>query len=131
VDLNFYPAEVGKQQVAYGGEYPVFPSIPSTLDQLRTTVQELLAKLKKLPLNQIADELLGTVKGANRLINTPEWADTVRTLDATLKEMQNTLKDLQKVSRSLDQHLTPLVTNTEQALKSARQRWSWSSRVPR
>jgi paraquat-inducible protein B len=121
VDLNFYPAEAGKQQVAYGGEYPVFPSIPSTMDQFQTTAQDLLAKLKKLPLDQIADELLGTVKGANHLINTPAWADTVRTLDTTLKELQNTLKDLQKISRSLDQHLTPLVSEVEQSLKSARQ----------
>ncbi|HYQ91086.1 MAG TPA: MlaD family protein, partial [Candidatus Competibacteraceae bacterium] len=114
VDLNFYPAEAGKQQVTYGGEYPVFPSIPSTIDQLQITAQDLLAKLKQLPLDQIADELLGTIKGANHLLNAPEWADTLRSLDATLK-------DLQKLSHSLDQHLTPLVTEAERALKSARQ----------
>ena len=114
VDLNFYPGDIGKQQVTYGGEYPVFPSIPSALDQLQITAQDLLAKLKKLPLDQIADELLGTIKGANRLINAPEWAETLRSLDATLK-------DLQKLSRSVDQRLAPLVTDAEQALKSARQ----------
>ncbi len=113
VDLNFYPADVGKQQIAYGGEYPVFPSIPSTLDRLQTTAQDLLAKLKKLPLDQIADELLGTLKGANHLINTPEWAETLRSLDATLK-------DLQKLSRSVDQRLAPLITTAEQTLSTAR-----------
>jgi len=114
VDLDFYPADIGKQQVAYGGEYPVFPSIPSTLDQLQTTAQDFLGKLKKLPLDKVADELLSTIKGANRLINSPEWADTLRTLDATLK-------DVQKLSRSVDQRLAPLATDAEQALKSARQ----------
>ena len=101
VDLNFYPAEVGKQQVVYGGEHPVFPSISSTLDQFQLTAQDLLAKLKKLPLDKISDELLGTIKGANRLLNAPEWADTLRSLDATLK-------DLQKLSHSVDQRLAPL-----------------------
>ncbi|MFO1432297.1 MAG: MlaD family protein [Candidatus Competibacteraceae bacterium] len=113
VDLNFYPADVGKQQVAYGGEYPVFPSMPSTLDQLQTTAQDLLVKLKKLPLDKIGDELLGTIKGANRLLSAPEWADTLRSLDATLK-------DLQKLSRSVDQRLAPLMNTAEQALSSAR-----------
>jgi paraquat-inducible protein B len=113
VDLNFYPAEVGKQQVVYGGEHPVFPSISSTLDQFQLTAQDLLAKLKKLPLDKISDELLGTIKGANRLLNAPEWADTLRSLDATLK-------DLQKLSRSVDQRLAPLMNTAEQALSSAR-----------
>jgi paraquat-inducible protein B len=114
VDLNFYPADVGKQQIAYGGEYPVFPSIPSTLDQFQITAQDLLEKLRKLPLDKIADELLGTIKGANHLINAPEWAETLRSLDATLK-------DLQKLSRSVDQRLAPLVTEAEQSLRSTRQ----------
>ena len=114
VDLNFYPADVGKQQIAYGGEYPVFPSIPSTLDQFQTTAQDFLEKLRKLPLDKVADELLGTLKGANRLINAPEWAETLRSLDATLK-------DLQKLSHSVDQRLAPLVTEAEQSLRSTRQ----------
>jgi paraquat-inducible protein B len=111
VDLDMYPDSPPKQLV-YGGIYPEIPSLPSTLDQAQQTVTMLLADLRKLPLDQIADALLKTLQGTSRLANGPELAEAVRTLSATLK-------DLQKLAGTLDRKVTPLAANLEETLKGA------------
>jgi paraquat-inducible protein B len=48
------------------------PTIPSDLDQLKSTLQQAMAELKKLPLDTILNELLAMIKRANALLEVPE-----------------------------------------------------------
>ncbi|MDD2770123.1 MAG: MlaD family protein, partial [Methylococcus sp.] len=81
VDLDFYSDSPAKTLV-YGGQYPELPTLPSVADELQRSVTEIMANLKKLPLEKIGQELLGTVQGSNRLLNSPELKDAVGSMNA-------------------------------------------------
>ncbi len=109
VELEFHP-KLPRQQLVTTGKYPAIPTVPATMDELRRTVTDVLAEVRRLPLDKIAYELLETVKGTKRLANSPELLQSVRTLTKTLD-------NLQKLTGDLDKKMTSLAPKTEQALE--------------
>lgn len=112
VDLDLYP-DVPPKSLVYGGDYPEIPTLPSLTEELQKDITEIMAKLKKLPLDQIGNELLGTVRGANRVANSPELKESLRSLDAALK-------DLRKLAQTADSQLVALATGLEKSLSAVR-----------
>jgi paraquat-inducible protein B len=111
VDLDFYPDSPPKSLI-YGGEHPEIPTLPSLTEELQASVTEIMAKLKRLPLDKIGEELLGTVQGSNRLMNAPELKDTVRS-------MNTALKDVHQLAQTADREIVKLTAGLEQSLGSA------------
>jgi len=113
------------------GKYPEIPTIPATMDEVRRTVTGVLAQIRRLPLDKIAYELLETLEGANRFTNSPELIESVQTLNETIKDVQQvvresgpslgqTLDEVQKLARDLDQVVLSLADSTEETLSAAR-----------
>ncbi|MCX7111764.1 MAG: MlaD family protein [Proteobacteria bacterium] len=117
VDLDFYHDDAGKK-VIYAGELPELPTLPSVAEAFKNDISEILAKLKRLPLDKIGDELLGTVQGSNKLMNSEDVKDAIRSLNTTLKDVhqlaQTTDKEIVKLTASLDKSLTTAVKVLEQ-----------------
>ena len=108
VDLDIYPkAPPGK--LVYGGDYPEIPTLPSIVNELQKDATEIIAKLKALPLDKIGNEILGTVQGANRLANSGEIKESLRSLDGALK-------DLRKLAQTADRQVGALAVGMEQNL---------------
>jgi paraquat-inducible protein B len=80
--------------------------------ELQKDLTEIVASLKKLPLDRLGQELLGTVQGTNRLTNSPEWKETIRSLDAALK-------DSRQLMQTADKQLSTLTASVEKSLGSA------------
>ncbi|WP_228125195.1 PqiB family protein [Candidatus Methylospira mobilis] len=108
VDVDFYPDEPRKS-IIYGGKYPEIPTLPSMTDELMKNVGEIIANLKKLPLDKIGKELLGTVKGSNKLINSADLKEATHSLNLALADMrhlaQTTDKQIATLSASLEKTL--------------------------
>ncbi len=108
VDLEFYP-DAPKKELIVTGKYPEMPTLSSTMDQFKSTATSLLAQIRQLPLEEIAKELLGTIKGLNRLSNSPGLAKAVNDLDDTLAEFRrlasHTGKDVGKLADSAEDTL--------------------------
>ncbi|MFZ4700698.1 MAG: intermembrane transport protein PqiB [Candidatus Methylumidiphilus sp.] len=117
VDLDFYHDDAGKK-VIYAGDLPELPTLPSVAEAFKNDISEILAKLKRLPLDKIGDELLGTVQGSNKLMNSEDVKDAIRSLNTTLKDVhqlaQTTDKEIVKLTASLDKSLTTAVKVLEQ-----------------
>jgi len=91
VDFDFHPnapmALVGIDQGV-----PELPTVPSDIDVLKSNLTSLLAKISKLPLEQISQEILDTVKNANQLV---EDADaTVKSAGALVANANGQVKPL-------------------------------------
>ncbi|SMF93555.1 paraquat-inducible protein B [Methylomagnum ishizawai] len=112
VDLDLYP-DVPPKTLVYGGPYPEIPTLPSLSDELQKSAMDIMASLKKIPFEKIGNELLGTVQGANRLTNAPELQQTIRDLDAAMKQVQS-------LARTADTHVAALATGMEQSLGSVK-----------
>ena len=76
VEVDFFP---GTPVRLVGGEtlgLPEIPSIPSTGEQMKGTVEEVIAELRRLPLRETFDAILATVKHIEQVVAAPEVAAT-------------------------------------------------------
>ncbi|MCP4626173.1 MAG: MCE family protein [bacterium] len=96
VDLDFHP-EAEPAQINWEGRYPQFPTAPTSMEEITTSLTHLLKKLEKLPIEQIGNDLRDTVQGANRLVNSAELQQAIKSLDETLKQTQLFTATLTKV----------------------------------
>lgn len=113
VSLDFHP-DLPRKTLIMTGQYPEIPALPATMDQLRRTVTDVIAEIGRLPLDKIAEELLETIEGSNRLVNSPEAQEAIENLNATLSNVK-------KFTEGLDQKADGLATSLEKTLKIARQ----------
>jgi len=95
------------------GKYPEIPTVPATMDRLQQSVTDVLAEIQRMPLDEIANEVLETVEGANHLVNSPETQEVVHNLNAALGNVE-------KLTDGLDQRVNRLHLSVEKTLTKAR-----------
>ncbi|MCW5784527.1 MAG: MCE family protein, partial [Nitrospirales bacterium] len=87
VALDFYQ-NLPEKELILTGKYPEIPAIPAAMDELRRTVTDVMAEIRRLPLDKIAREILETVEGGNRLVNSPNTQNAVHHLNAALGNVE-------------------------------------------
>jgi paraquat-inducible protein B len=89
VALDFFP-NAKPAALVRGGRYghTEFPTTPTQLEEIGTKVSQLVAKLDRIPLDQIGTDLSATIKGARRITNSPEIIEAVKSLNAAVRELQ-------------------------------------------
>jgi paraquat-inducible protein B len=71
--------------------FKVVPTVPASLEAVAAKVNGLLETLAGLPLDEIATDLLHTVEGANRLVNSKEAYGSLAELERLLAQTGNTI----------------------------------------
>jgi paraquat-inducible protein B len=145
VALDFFP-DTPIKLLGLDPTLPELPTIPSDMDQLKSSIQQALADLRKLPLDTILSEVLAMLKRAHTLLETPELkqalvalydvmtnarlllanADTQvgalgPTLAGTAEIASRTLLDAQKLIRDIDGQVAPLAGGAKETLTSAKE----------
>ncbi len=87
VALDFFP-NTTPIRITYKGTYPVIPTLPTQIEEITSKVGQFIAKLDKLPIEQIGSDLKDTLHGARRITNSPEIKETLQSLNAAVKEIQ-------------------------------------------
>jgi len=96
INLDFYPDKPIKL-VGLEKKYPEIPTIPTGLEELTKTLQEL-------PIKEIVTKLELTIDGIQKLVNSPETREGIESLN-------HTLKDTQKLVQHIDEQICPLVSS--------------------
>lgn len=104
IELDFYPDKPAK---LYGLD-PNYLEIPTVSSDL----EELAQRIKKAPIEEILEKLHSAVAGIEKVVNSPEILEAVRSLEETLKATQ-------KLVRDFNNHIDPLAAAAEQAVKDA------------
>lgn len=73
-------------------DLPQLPTIPSSIDVLKANITDVLAKINKLPLEQLSDELMKTVAQANQLLKQSD--SVVSGAGSLVTELQAQVKPL-------------------------------------
>jgi phospholipid/cholesterol/gamma-HCH transport system substrate-binding protein len=122
------------------------PTIPSEMDQLKSSIEQAVGELRKLPLEAILTEALVVLKRAGTLLDAPELkqalvalrdvmvdarqllatADTQvgslgPKLAGTAESAAKTLLDAQKLLRDVDGQVAPLAGGAKETLTSAKE----------
>jgi paraquat-inducible protein B len=95
-------ADAAPAELRVEGDVLVLPNVPGQFAGITDAVNQLLAKLDKLPFEQIGQSVNETLKGVDGLVNGPE-------LKQSLVALQATLASVQDLAKQLDQGLAPAV----------------------
>ena len=108
VGLDFHQ-NLPEKELIMSEKYPEIPAVPAAMDELRRTVTDVMAEIRRLPLDKIAREILETVEGGNRLVNSAETQKAVHNLNAALGNVE-------KFTEGLDRQVDTLMTNLDNTL---------------
>jgi len=112
VGLDFHQ-NLPQQELIMTGKYPEIPAIPAAMDQMRRTVTDVMAEIRRLPLDKIAKEILETVEGGNRLVNSPDTQKAVHNLNVALGNVE-------KLTEGLDRQVDTLASSLDKTLGTVR-----------
>lgn len=89
VALDFFP-KARPAALVRGGRhgYPEFPTTPTPFEEIGSKLNQLVAKLEKIPFDQIGTDLGTTIKGASRIANSPEVLEAIHSLNAAVQELR-------------------------------------------
>jgi paraquat-inducible protein B len=140
VALDLHP-EAPPAKINWEGSYPEVPTVPTAIEEITTSLTQLLKKLEKLPIEQIGNDLRDAVSGAKRLTNSPDLQKSVTALNQTLNQAQKFVSTLnkdvapelksavsnlnaaliqaQKLAKSLNSNVAPQADRTLKELQSA------------
>ena len=93
IELDMHP-DAPIQNIVWSGEYPEIPTIPTPIETIATGLTRLVDRLEKLPIEQIGKGLQDAVQGTGRLVNSPELQEAVRSLNETLKQVNELAANL-------------------------------------
>ena len=140
VAIDMHP-EAPPAKINWDGRYPELPTVPTAMEEITTSLTQLLNKFEKLPIEQIGSDLRDTVAGAKRLINSAELERSITALNQTLDQAQKFVAALntgiapelktavsnldaaliqaQKLTKSLNSDVAPQLDRTLKELQSA------------
>ncbi|SEA14649.1 paraquat-inducible protein B [Desulfuromusa kysingii] len=101
VNLDMLPA-TPLVLTGYPHEYPEIPAITSSLEELTKTFSDI-------PLQELADKLIHSAEGFEKLINSPS-------LHSALSKFDDTTTQLNQLLLNLNEQLFPIVTSLQETL---------------
>jgi paraquat-inducible protein B len=121
VVMDFFP-DAPPADITEEEGIPVFPTVPTPMEEISTKFMRILDKIDEIPLDQIGKDLGATIKSTKQLVEAPEIKETIRNLNATLAETRLLVSDLRtKVTPELSATLEEArqsLANAEQILSA-------------
>jgi paraquat-inducible protein B len=114
VALDF-PGKVNKAELDTSTAIPAIPTVPGTLADVQPQIAEIVAKVNKVPFDEIGRNLNDTLSQARMAIEQlrPEAQASLADVRRTLQSVQETL---QRADRSLFDPTAPIQRNAEQTM---------------
>jgi paraquat-inducible protein B len=121
VVLDFFP-DAPPATITQEEGLPVFPTVPTPMEEISTKFMRILDKIDDIPLDQIGQDLGATIKSTKQLVESPEIKESIRNLNDTLAEARLLVSDLRtkvtpEISAVLEEARNSLA-NAEQMLNA-------------
>ncbi|MEA1889130.1 MAG: MlaD family protein [Pseudomonadota bacterium] len=102
IDFEMYP-EADIAEVYYEDGIAVLPAVPTSLAAIKSSLQGLMHKIEKMPLEEIGHNLNGVLEGVNKLANSGDLQDTLENLNKASAQMNKTLATADGVVAGFDE----------------------------
>lgn len=102
VALDLFPDQPGYVREPNEIDLPAIPSVPSRIDQAATLLNDLVADARELPLRELIDSATKAMQGIERLSQSAE-------LQQGLRSLATTLASLDRLSQRLETQLPALL----------------------
>lgn len=94
-------------------DLPELPSVPTTADEIKNTADEIMNKLRKLPLEEMIKDLAVTIREMRDLLKSDD-------LKTSLASLSKTLQGTERLTATLNDTIKPLITNANGAVTDTR-----------
>jgi paraquat-inducible protein B len=111
ISLDFYP-DAPPAELLRGGTYPEIPTLPTELEQITRSINDVLQTIADLPLAEVVDDLRVTIRSVNSLVNSPE-------VERTLTNLDNSLREVSQLVGKVDRDIGPLMASIQDASDAA------------
>ena len=95
VDLDIYP-DAEPVEFKRDGILPEIPTLPTDLEQITRSVNDVLTKVAALPLQDLVKDIRKTVNSANAVINAPEIRNVLISADQSIQSINHLVTELDK-----------------------------------
>jgi paraquat-inducible protein B len=136
VALDYFP-DAPKAKIDWTREPPRFPVVPGQLASLETKIENIVAKLDKVPVEEIGEDMRKamatldqTLQSANRTLTRID-AETLPEAKKTLEDLRRALTAAERVLNSADNTLLGPDAPAQQELRDALQEIARSARAIR
>jgi paraquat-inducible protein B len=109
IHLDFFPDKT----VRLVGAEPDYPEIPT----VESSMSEIAKTLQNIPFEEIAEKVSKSLDGIQKLVNSPELADTIVSLNQSVKSLHTLL-------RNLDSQVKPLSSSVGSTMGEAKKMFS-------
>lgn len=110
IALDFFPGKPARY-VGLVKRYLEIPTVPTSLEELTKTIQDL-------PLKEIVTNLNSAVDGIQKIVNSPDTKESIKSINMTLKETRGLINN---INEKIDPLMANLNALTEDASKSLNQ----------
>ncbi|WP_288902199.1 MlaD family protein [uncultured Sneathiella sp.] len=114
VDLDLVPDKPAVY-VSTSDRYPEIPTVPADLEEITSSVAQLMAKLDKLPIERLGKSVIGTMEGLDKFINSGE-------LQTTIAEYRKLAVSIRVVAENIDTKTLPNIGKTIDGVREAIQK---------
>ena len=116
VQLNFAPDTPAVFELPPGGDHlPEIPTIPTTMEQVQSSAEAILRKLKDMKLEKVVDAADEALGGISRLVNSPALQATIDALPGTVANVNQTVETAHALLANLDHGSGPLFQEVKEA----------------
>ncbi len=126
VELDFLPEEPAR----FGGLNPLYPELPTTptpLERLAGRFEDFTAKVAELPLDQMLEDVRGTLQSLRELLQSPGLKDSfthadraLRKLEPALQEARAAIADTRELVKTLDTQVKGMGGEVQQSMRELR-----------
>jgi len=110
IALDFHP---DKPAVLVGAD-PKTMEIPT----IPTTLQQLAERLQKIPVDEIVEKLNSIMGGLDKIVNSPETAETLRSVKAAVSDTRVLVKNIDKNIQPLADRMVEVSQDVEKLVES-------------
>jgi paraquat-inducible protein B len=118
ISLDIVP-NAASADVEMDGQSIVFPTAPGQFASIMEAVNNVLARVEQLPLQQIGQNLNSTISGVNDLVNGPELRASIAALQQTLASAETTMRNIDTAMQPTLRTLPQVVANLNTAVAQA------------
>jgi paraquat-inducible protein B len=102
IDFEIYP-DADIDEVYYEDGIAVLPTVPTSMAAIKSSLQGLMNKIEKMPLEEIGNNLNGVLEAVNKLTNSSDIRDTLENLNKATAQLNTTLETADGVVAGFDE----------------------------
>jgi len=122
VALDFFPGTPINlvQQENADNKYPEIPTLPTSFEQAKDAVTQILNKLEEIDFKALIASLESTVDGIKRTVNSPDLELTIRSLRQTMPKVDEAVVNIRNLAGTMDDNVKILAADLQQTSGDAR-----------